>query len=125
MEFIFIVGLIALIYFGYQFFKTKKQYDNPTGELKKLYADKYTDNDQIKMSYFVLAGKFGCMPDKVKENYILELETNNFDFSDLLETEKNWSIKKLEESVSLGIKPQNTPAALLEKWTLEFRNNNF
>ncbi|MGQ1947488.1 hypothetical protein ACT3CD_10375 [Geofilum sp. OHC36d9] len=125
MEFIFIVGLIALIYFGYQFFKTKKQYDNPNGELKKLYADKYTDNDQIKMSYFVLAGKFGCMPDKVKENYILELEKNNFDFAELLETEKNWRIKKLEESVSLGIKPQNTPAALLEKWTLEFRNNNF
>jgi hypothetical protein len=65
------------------------------------------------------------MPDKVKENYILELGTNNFGFSELLVTEKNWSLKKLEESVLLGIKPQNTPAALLEKWTLEFRSNNF
>jgi len=125
MEFIFVVGLIALIYFGYQFFKTKKKYDNPFGELKKLYADKYTDSDQIKMSFFVLASRFGCLPDKVKDNYFSELETNNFNCSELLEAEQNWKAKKFEEGAILGIKPDNTPAALLEKWTIEFRNNNF
>jgi len=125
MELIFVVGLIALIYFGYQFLRTKKQYDNPIGELKKLYADKYSDNDQIKMSYFVLASRFGCLPDKVKENYFLELETNSFSYSDLHEAETNWQTKKFEESAILKIKPDNTPAALLEKWTTEFRNNNF
>jgi hypothetical protein len=125
MEFIFVVGLIALIYFGYQFFKTKQKVENPIGELRKLYADKYTDNEQIKMSYFVLASRFGCLPDKVKDYYFSELETNNFNYSELLEAEKNWTHKKIEESAVLGIKPENTPAALLEKWTIEFRNNNF
>ncbi len=56
MEFIFAVGFIALIYFGYQFMETKKKYENPIGKLRKLYADKYSDNDQIKMSFFVFAG---------------------------------------------------------------------
>ncbi len=124
MEFIFVVGLIALIYFGYQFLKTKKQYDNPIGELKKLYADKYADSDQIKMSYFVLASRFGCLPDKVKENYFADLETNHFNYSELLEAENNWKAKKFEEAALLGIKPENTPAALLEKWTIEIRINN-
>lgn len=124
MEFIFVVGLIALIYFGYQFLRTKKQYDNPVGELKKLYADKYTDSDQIKMSYFVLASRFGCLPDKVKDFYISELETNNFNYSELLETENNWKTKKFEEATLFAIKPENKPAGLLEKWTQIFRNNN-
>lgn len=124
MELIFIIGFIALIYFGYQFLKTKKQYDNPIGELKKLYADKYTDNDQIKMSYFVLAGKFSCLPDKVKDIYFSELERNNYNYSELLEVENNWQTKKFEEAELFGIKPENTPAALLEKWTIEFRNIN-
>jgi len=124
MELIFVIGFIALIYFGYQFLKTKKQYDNPIGELKKLYADKYTDSDQIKMSYFVLASKFGCLPDKVKDFYFSELETNNFKHFELLEAEKEWRAKKYEEASFLGIKPENTPAALLAKWTLEFRNTN-
>jgi len=90
MEFIFIVGLFAVVYFGYQFLKTKKQYDNPIVELKKLYADKYTDSDQIKMSYFVLASKFSCLPDKVKDYYFSELETNNFNYSELLEAGNNY-----------------------------------
>jgi hypothetical protein len=132
MEFIFVVGLIVLIYFGYQFFKTKEKYDNTVAELKKntveelkkLYADKYTDNDQIKMSYFVLASIFGCLPDKVKDIYFSELEANNFNYSELLEAEKNWKAKKIEEAALFGIKPENTPAALLEKWTIEFRNIN-
>lgn len=125
MEFIFVVGLIALIYFVYQFIKTKQKVENPIGELRKLYADKHTDNDQIKMSYFVLASRFGCLPGKVKDNYFLELETNSFNYSELFEAENNWKIKKNEESAIMGIKPDNTPAALLEKWTIEFRNNNF
>lgn len=124
MEFIFLVGLIALIYFGYQFLKTKKQYDNPVGELKKLYADKYSDSDQIKMSYFVLASRYGCLPDKVKDNYFSELDTNNFNYSELLEAKQNWKAKKFEEGVILGVKPENTPAALLEKWINEYLNNN-
>ena len=124
MEFIFVAGLIALIYFAYQFLKTKKQYDNPVGELKKLYADKYSDSEQIKMSFFVLANRFGCLPDKVKDIYFSHLESNNLNYSELLEAEKNWQAKKYEEATLLGIKPKNTPAALLEKWTIEFRNTN-
>jgi hypothetical protein len=124
MEFIFVVGLIVLIYFGYQFFKTKKNYANPVEESKKLYVDKYTDNDQIKMSYFVLASIFGCLPDKVKDIYFSELEVNNFNYSELLEAENNWQTKKFEEAALFGIKPEKTLAALLEKWTIKFCNIN-
>lgn len=124
MGFIFIVGLIVLIYFGYQFLKAKKQYNNPIEKLKKLYADKHTDSDQIKTSYFILASRFSCLPEKVKDNYFLKLEKNNLSYSQLLEEEKNWHTRKFEEAEHFGIKPENTPTTLLEKWTQEFRNNN-
>ena len=125
MEFLFVVGFVALIYFGFQFMKTKNKYDNPLIELRKLYSDKYSDSDQIKMSYFVLASRFGCMPDEVKNYYYNELQNNNFNIAELIETEHNWKQKKSEEGALLRIKPDNTPAALLENWTIEYRNNNF
>jgi hypothetical protein len=124
MELIFLAGLVALIYFSYQYFKTKKKLSNPIMLMRSLYSELKTEEEYNKMSIFVLAERMGCLPDQAKFFYFKELEHGEFNYDMLIETEKKFRQQKFNEGHDFKISYQNTPSAILERWTMEYRNNN-
>jgi len=93
--------------------------------IQDYYREKNSDEDHRKISITSLAETLGCMPWEVKDNYKTQLSKDNFSKSELEETIKQWSAKKIEEAAFFEINLNNTPAAILEEWTIEFKNENF
>ena len=117
MTVIFIIGLIALFFFGFQYFMAKNRPIDIVEEIKKMYIGKYTDKEQLIVSYKILAMRFNCEPEELKECYKRSLEYFSFD---KLYDEKAALIKqKKAESNAFCIKQENTPASLLERWVSE------
>lgn len=95
--------------------------NSPNKEIKT----KLTDDEELRLSFLELAIKMACLPQEVKNCYLREIISNDFEYSDLIDTEKAWKNKKQEEALIMGIKPENTPAALMERWTKEYRISTF
>lgn len=84
-----------------------------------------TDDEELRLSFLELAIKMACHPQEVKNCYLREIVSNDFEYSDLVDAEKAWKNKKQEDALIMGINPENTPAALMERWTREFRISTF
>lgn len=84
-----------------------------------------SDDEELRLSFLELAIKMACPPNQVKNYYISEIISNDFEYSDLVDSEKAWRDKKQEDALIMDIKPENTPAALMERWTREFRISTF
>jgi len=89
------------------------------------YGGMNSDEDQKKISLTLLAKKMGCMPWQVKATYKEQLSSDNFTRVELKQTAQQWAMKKNEEGDVFGISPDNTSAAHLERWTLEYINENY
>jgi len=89
------------------------------------YREMNSDEEQKKISLAVLAEKIGCMPWQVKESYKSQLADDDFTKSQLIETAQQWKLKKAEEGKFFVINPENTSAAHLERWTIEYINENY
>lgn len=76
-------------------------------------------NDDHKVaSYIMLAQRLNCSPENVREIYTVDLRKKISSSSDVLELARHWKAKKYEESKRLNVDPDDTPASLLEKWTM-------
>lgn len=93
--------------------------------IKDYYRDMKSNEEQRKISVTILAEQLGCMPWQVKDEYKKQLASDDFSKGEIDETIKQWSEKKIEEGRVFEISPENTPAAVLENWTIEFRNEKF
>jgi hypothetical protein len=124
MDVIYSTGFMALIYFSYQYFKAEKKFNSPIVLAKSLYAELKSPGEQNKMSIFVLAGRMKCLPDETKNRFFNQLRQENLSYSELLALERNFEEQKKLEANALDINPENTPSAVLERWTLEYRNKN-
>ena len=90
-------------------------------EQKNNTSGNLTDEEEKRLSLLHIALKIPCLPEDAKYYYIKELEDNSFNLSDLINTEKAWFEKRTEDGIELGIKPENTPAAIMLLWTKEYR----
>ena len=84
-----------------------------------------TDDEELRLSFLELGIKMDCHPHQANGIYISEIISKDFNYSDLIEAEIAWRNKKEEDALIMNIKPENTPAALMERWTREFRISNF
>lgn len=125
MEFIFFIGFVLLIFYTYQYVHDRIEYGNSIIFPAQQSYVTNSNEIQIQKSKQLLADKFNCTTDRVKERYFKELRDNSFNLQELIETEAAWREKRIEESAFLGIKVENTPASLLEQWTKEYRIINF
>jgi len=92
--------------------------------IQDYYREMNSDEDQKKISLTLLAEKMGLMPWQVKDEYKKQLLNGDFTRSELQQTAQQWSMKKITEGKYLGINPENTSAAHLERWTKECINEN-
>ncbi|RZL50770.1 MAG: hypothetical protein EOP00_02630 [Pedobacter sp.] len=116
------VPIVLVLYFVKNSF-TKSSDEIPSAE--KANTNNLTDDEEIRLSFVELAIKMVCTTEQVKRTYEEGLESKNFDLKDLMEAESELDNKKLDDAKMLGIKPENTPSALLAQWTKEFRIANF
>lgn len=125
MMVIFFIVAVVLTYLVINYYRTKNRYEQNTSQsnegFKQLYSNLGTEEEQKKMSFVVLAGKFECMPHEVFEVWNAQLKAWNLSSTDLAALRQGFKEKKYEESKLLGIKPENTPAALLESWTAIYK----
>jgi hypothetical protein len=128
MEFIWTIGLIAMIYFGYQAIKAKNIIDTLYKHLNKplyeYYLETNSEQEKLKMSFFVLSVHFECLPTEVGNYYFSFLNDARFNKLELEKIQEIWAIKKYEEAKMLHIDNKLTPASIMENLTKQFINKN-
>lgn len=93
--------------------KLKSSFDSPKNEF---------DERELMISKEFIAQRLGCRVDNVKQAFFYQLESMGYQPSDLLESERAFSIKAKEEAELFGIDVGNTPSHLVLKWSREYIN---
>lgn len=93
--------------------------------LYELYKEMKTDEDQKKLSLTALSGKLDCMPWQVRDTYVKQLIDDKFTRSELEQLINDMNSKKFKEAAAFEIRIDNTSSALLEQWTIEYKNEIF
>lgn len=84
----------------------------------------HISQDQVKqISLQQIANNFKCTPSDVKDFYFNILRTFKLEFVLNKIDEKVYQIPKHIQSQKLYIKPEDTPAAFMEKWIIEYIEN--
>jgi hypothetical protein len=141
MEFLAVVGAIALFFFGKFIYDTyitdntnknwEKYQRNNSESAARAEKNKGLDfntksvtNQNKKIdSYIFLANNLKCSPEHVEAIYTKDLRKNISHSSQALEMAKSWKNEKYEQSKQLNIDPDDTPASLLETWTMSVFND--
>lgn len=105
---------IKLIYDLY--FKEKKNVFDFDLNSKSLELNK-------RETIFRLAKNLGCSTEKVKEKFINRLKEQQLTAAQIKATIQICEKMKYEESNEFGIKPEDTAAAYMKDWTIEFFKN--
>ncbi|GAB2601435.1 hypothetical protein [Spirosoma areae] len=141
MEFLAVIGVIALFFFGKFIYDTyitdntdknweKYQKNNPEsaagieGNRGLNFNTQSIKNQNKKIaSYVFIANNLNCAPEHVEAIYTTDLRKNISHSSQALEMAKNWQDEKHKQSEQLNIDPDDTPAGLLETWTMSVFND--
>lgn len=119
--------LIVVTFIGFCIYKvtTKSQEDYiNSGEFKKRNPNIETttkSNDQERNESMIrMANNMNVPIDEVKVDYIQDLRKNNISADCKNELLFRIKEKKIEESISFNISPQNTATAIMEEWLIEY-----
>ncbi|ARV07868.1 hypothetical protein BTO04_14710 [Polaribacter sp. SA4-10] len=111
---ILIIGVI-IGFFIYNFTITDQEEHIYSEEFKKRKNDKERNESIIRM-----ANNISLPIEEVKEDYIKDLKKNNIKADFREEMFFQIGVKKIEESISFNISPQNTVTAIMEEWLIEY-----
>lgn len=121
------VIVCLLVYFISRVDNAKKEPQKPlyNSQPSSFYANKRTSDQQIIGSYWILAGQFKCLPDKVKQRFEYEISTGNLSNDDLFKLLATFTLKRQEEAQYYKIPAEFTPTGLLAQWTKEYLIDNY
>lgn len=82
-------------------------------------------NENKRKSISRIAQRLNCSPLQAKNSFMQNLNEQNFSKADIDKSIVHWHNKRSEEADRLNVLLEDTPAALMEQWTIEYRDNHY